>query len=110
MTKAEKNRIKKKAKHKVVRRRMRKQITHRNGKPLLTTTMIRKLKFHINPLEQLIIIITKSFPWLIKSLSDLSDDRNPSYTEYKMQEITLIRLLALCCGIQSMTEVRHVRN
>ena len=87
------------------KRRVRREITHRNGKPLLTMKMIREMKSYTNPLEQLIIIITRCFPWLLDDLAKLTDIRHQSYTEYQMQEITLIRLLALCCGIQSMTEI-----
>ena len=110
MTAVERNRANKKAEHKVWRRRVRKEITHRKGKPLLTMAMIRKLKYYTNPLEQLIIILNNCFPWLLKSLSKLSDIRNQSYTDYEMQEITLIRLLALCCGIQSMAEIKTKLN
>lgn len=60
---------------------------------------------HTNPLEQLIIIMLQVFPTLIEDLGKLTDVRNKSYTDYDIQEITLIRLLALCCGIQSMTEI-----
>jgi len=87
------------------RRRVRSEITHRNGKPLLTKRMIREMKSHTNPLEQLIIIMTRCFPWLLDELAKLTDIRHQSYTEYRMQEITLIRLLALCCGIQSVTGI-----
>ena len=108
MEKNERNRIKKKETHEQERkfkRRVRKTITHRNGIPLLTRKMIRELKSHANPLEQLIIIIKNVFPNLLDDLSKLTDVRNQSYIEYSMQEITLIRLIALCCGIQSMKEI-----
>ena len=108
MTKNEKNRINKKVEHeqkRAFKRRIRKEITHRNGVPLLTKKMIRELKAHTNPLEQLIIIFKTVFPNLLTDLANLSDDRNQSYVEYTMQEITVIRLLALCCGIQSMKEI-----
>ena len=67
--------------------------------------MIRELKKHSNPLEQLIIIIKNVFPNLLNDLAKLTDTRNQSYIEYSMQEITLIRLIALRCGIQSMKEI-----
>lgn len=108
MEKNEKNRIKKKEEHEQERkfkRRVRKAITHRNGVPLLTKKMIRELKSHTNPLEQLIIIVTNVFPNLLSDLSKLTDNRNQAYIEYSMQEITFIRLIALCCGIQSMKEI-----
>jgi len=92
------------------KRRVRSDITHRKGKPLLTSTMIREMKSYTNPLEQLIIIITKCFPWLLDELANLTDIRHQSHTEYKMQEITLIRLLALCCGIQSVAEITTKLN
>ena len=87
------------------KRRVRREITHRNGKPLLTSRMIRELKEYTNPLEQLILIMDRCFPWLLDELANLSDVRNESYTEYQMQEITVIRLIALCCGIQSMSGI-----
>ncbi len=108
MTTNEKNRIKKKEKHeqdRTFKRRVRKAITHRNGVPLLTRKMIRELKSHTNPLEQLIIIIKNVFPNLLTDLANLTDNRNSSYIEYSMQEITVIRLIALCCGIQSMKDI-----
>ena len=108
MRKNEKNRIKKKEEHEQSRkfkRRVGKAMTHRNGVPLLTRKMIRELKEHSNPLEQLIIIIKNVFPNLLNDLGKLTDTRNQSYIEYSMQEITLIRLIALCCGIQSMKEI-----
>lgn len=108
MEKNERNRIKKKEiyeQERKFKRRIRKTITHRNGVPLLTRKMIRELKSHANPLEQLIIIIKNVFPNLLDDLAKLTDVRNQSYIEYSMQEITLIRLIALCCGIQSMKEI-----
>lgn len=108
MTKNERNRINKKEQQEQKRefkRRVRKEITHRQGVPLLTKRMIRELKSHTNPLEQLIIIFKTVFPCLLSDLANLTDNRNPSYVEYSMQEITLIRLIALCCGIQSMKEI-----
>lgn len=67
--------------------------------------MIRELKAHTNPLEQLIIILKNIFPSLLNNLSKLTDVGNQSYIEYNIQEITLIRFIALCCGIQSMKEI-----
>ena len=113
MTRYEKNRAKKRVKHEQKgewKRRVRREITHRNGKPLLTKEMIRELKKHTNPLEQLILIMTKCFPWLLEELAGLTDIRNKSYTEYQMQEITVIRLIALCCGIQSMSGITQQLN
>lgn len=108
MTKNEKNRINKKVAHeqeRTFKRRVRKAITHRNGVPLLTKKMIRDLKAYTNPLEQLIIIFKNVFPSLLTDLAKLTDTRNQSYIEYNIQEITVIRLIALCCGIQSMKEI-----
>ena len=113
MTRYEKNRAKKRTKREKRgewRRRVRREITHRNGKPLLTKEMIRELKEYTNPLEQLILIMDKCFPWLLDELANLSDIRDESYTEYEMQEITVIRLIALCCGIQSMSGIMKRLN
>ena len=60
-------------------------MTHRNGVPLLTRKMIRELKEHSNPLEQLIIIIKNVFPNLLNDLGKLTDTRNQSYIKYSMQ-------------------------
>ena len=66
---------------------------------------MRDLKVHTNPLKQLTIILKNVFPTLLTDLANLTDTRNQSYIEYSMQEITLIRLIALCCGIGSMKEI-----
>ena len=92
------------------KRRERREPTHRKGKPLLTKEMIRELKNYTNPLEQLILIMNKCFPWLLDELADLNDVRNESYTDYNMQEITVIRLIALCCGIQNMSRITKQFN
>lgn len=108
MPQKEKNYINKKNEQEQKRkfkRRVRKRITHRNGVPLLTRKLMRDLKSHTNPLEQLIIILKNVFPTLLTDLANLTDTRNQSYIEYSMQEITLIRLIALCCGIGSMKEI-----
>jgi len=113
MTKNEKKRITKKVdqeRERKFKRRVRKEITHRNGQPILTKKMIRELKAYTNPLEQLVIIIKNVFPNLLTDLSKLTDVRNQSYIEYSMQEITVIRLIALCCGIQSMKEIMTKLN
>lgn len=105
-----KRQIKKKEEHEVKRRRVRKERTHINGKPVLTAKMIRDLNEQTNPLIQLILIITKCFPSLLKDLAELTDTRNESYIEYNIEEVTLIRLLALCCGIKSMAEISKKFN
>ncbi len=108
MTKNERNRKIKNEKHeqkRAFKRRVRREITHRNGVPLFTKKMQRELKAYTNPLEQLIIIFKSVFPSLLNDLANLTDVRNQSYVEYSMQEITVIRLIALCCGIQSMKEI-----
>lgn len=108
MTKNERNRIKKnekKEQERKFKRRVRKEITHRKGVPIFTKKMSRELKAHTNPLEQLIIIFKNSFPNLLNDLATLTDTRSQSHVEYSIQEITVIRLIALCCGIQSMKEI-----
>lgn len=91
--------------HKNFKRRVRKDITHRNGIPLFTRDLKNKLQEHTNPLEQLIIIMVTVFPNLLTDLGNLTDNRNQSHIEYSMQEISLIRLLALCCGITSVSGI-----
>ncbi len=87
MTKNEKNRKIKKVQpeqERIFKRRVRKEITHRNGIPLFTKKMQRELKAHTNPLEQLIIIFKTVFPSLLNDLANLTDVRNQSYVEYSI--------------------------
>jgi hypothetical protein len=92
------------------KRKVRKEITMRLGKPVLTKEMIRDMKKYANPLEQLILLITRCFPTLLDDLGKLKDKRDKERIEYSMQEVTLIRLLALCCGVQSMAGIMAKLN
>lgn len=50
-------------------------------------------------------IIKKYFPELTTMFSSLTDKRHQSYITYKMRTILMTRLIALLCGITTMTEI-----
>lgn len=56
-------------------------------------------------LKELLKIIKKYFPQLTSLFSNLTDKRHKSYITYKMRTIIMTRLLALLCGITTMTEI-----
>lgn len=56
-------------------------------------------------IKELVKIINKYFPQLNALLSELTDKRNKSYITYTMRTIVMTRLLALICGITTMTEI-----
>lgn len=70
-----------------------------------TRKMKRDLKKTVNPLEQLLIIIKQYFPNFYNWLDNLTDTRNQSYISYDIKICVLIRILALCSGIQSMNSI-----
>lgn len=61
-------------------------------------------------LSEIIKIIRKYFPQLEKMLSDLTDKRNKSYITYNMRAIIFTKLLALICGITTMTGINNKLN
>lgn len=67
--------------------------------------MKRELKNSVNPLEELLIIIKQYFPEFYKWLNDLTDSRNQSYVTYDIKVCIIVRILALCSGIQSMNGI-----
>ena len=72
----------------------------------ITRKMRRELKKAVNPLEELLIIIKQYFPKFYSMLENLTDTRNQSYLTYDLKVSLLVRILALCSGIQSMNGMR----
>lgn len=58
-----------------------------------------------NFLKELIKIVRKYLPQLSPMLSELTDKRNKSYITYKIRTIITVKLLALVCGITTMTGI-----
>lgn len=71
----------------------------------ITRKMRRELKKAVNPLEELLIIIKQYFPKFYIMLENLTDTRNQSYITYDLKVCLLVRILALCSGIQSMNGI-----
>lgn len=71
----------------------------------VTRKMKRELKNAVNPLEELLIIIKQYFPKFYKWLDELTDTRNQSYITYNIKVCIVVRILALCSGIQSMNGI-----
>ena len=61
-------------------------------------------------LKELLKIIKKYFPQLTSMFSSLTDKRHKSYITYKMRTIIMTRLLAVLCGITTMTEINNEFN
>lgn len=71
----------------------------------ITRKMRRELRKAVNPLEELLIIIKQYFPKFYVLLDNLTDTRNQSYVTYDLKICLVVRILALCCGIQSMNGI-----
>ncbi len=65
---------------------------------------LMKDKCFLNELRK---IIQKYFPNLMSLFSNLTDKRHKSYITYKMRTIIMTRLLALLCGITTMTNINN---
>ena len=76
----------------------------------MTRKMRRELKNAVNPLEELLIIIKQYFPKFYDLLNNLTDTRNQSYITYDLKICLVVRLLALCSGIQSMNGINRDFN
>ena len=76
----------------------------------ITRKMKRELRKAVNPLEELLIIIKQYFPNFYKWLDNLTDTRNQSYITYDIKVCLIVRILALCSGIQSMNGIGHDLN
>lgn len=79
-------------------------------KQRITRKMRRELKNAVNPLEELLIIINQYFPNFYKWLDNLTDTRNQSYVTYDVKICLVVRILALCSGIQSMNGIGNNFN
>lgn len=71
----------------------------------LTRAQRRELLKDKDLLKELLKIIKKYFPDLTTLFSQLTDKRHKSYITYKMRTIIMTRLLALLCGITTMTNI-----
>lgn len=71
----------------------------------LTRAQRRELLKDKDLLKELLKIIKKYFPELTTLFSQLTDKRHKSYITYKMRTIIMTRLLALLCGITTMTNI-----
>lgn len=71
----------------------------------ITRKMRRELKKAVNPLEELLIIIKQYFPKFYSMLENLTDTRDQSYITYDLKICLIVRILALCSGIQSMNGI-----
>ena len=71
----------------------------------LTRKQRRELLKDKDLLKELLKIINKYFPELTSMVSSLTDKRHKSYITYTMRTIIMTRLLALLCGITTMTNI-----
>jgi len=76
----------------------------------ITRKMKRERKNAVNTLEELLIIINQYFPEFYKWLEDLTDTRNQSYVTYDIKVCLVVRIIALCAGIQSMNGISRDLN
>lgn len=63
-----------------------------------------------NLLKEILKIIHKYFPQLLSLFNKLTDKRHKSYITYNMRTIIMTRLIALICGITSMTGINDEFN
>lgn len=61
-------------------------------------------------LKEIMKIIHKYFPELLSIFNKLTDKRHKSYITYNMRTIIMTRLMALICGITSMTGINSEFN
>ena len=71
----------------------------------ITRAMLRERKNAVNELEELIIVIKQHFPKFYHWINSITDKRQKRKISYSMKCIVMVRILALCCGIQSMNEI-----
>ncbi len=76
----------------------------------LTRKQRRTMMKDKNFLQEIRKIIRKYFPELTTLFSSLTDKRHKSYITYKMRTIMMTRLIALICGITTMTEINSTFN
>lgn len=94
--------LQKKYKNKSLRIKSGKTFTKKES---LTRKQRRELMKDKNFLNEIRKIIRKYFPNLTSMFSALTDKRHPSYITYKMRTLIMTRLVALLCGITTMTEI-----
>lgn len=87
-----------------------KSIRIKNGKSFIKGEALTRQQRRImmkdkNFLLEIRKIIKKYFPMLTPMLSNLTDKRHQSYVTYKMRSIMMTRIIALLCGITTMTEI-----
>lgn len=78
--------------------------------PSITKSQKRALMKDKNFLNEIIKIIMKYFPQLEKMLSELTDKRHKSYITYNIKTIIFTKLIALICGITTMTGINNEFN
>ena len=83
---------------------------YRKGMMFLNRKEKRNKKKEINILNDLIIVINKYFPELIKKFNGLTDSRNQSYVKYQMKVIFIVRLMGLMCEMKSMQGMTRELN
>jgi len=71
----------------------------------MTRKIKREMRKNVNALEELLIIIKQYFPKFYDWLDNLTDTRNQSYVTYDIKVCLVVRILALCCGIQSINKL-----
>ena len=76
----------------------------------ITRKMKRQLKKEVNPLEELLLIVKQYFPSFYNWIDKLTDTRNQSYITYDIKVCIVVRILALCSGIQSMNQINNDFN
>lgn len=99
--------LQKKYKDKSIRIKSGKTFTKKSS---LTRKQKRILMSDKNFLNEIIKIIRKYFPQLEIMLSELTDKRHKSYITYNMRTIIFTKLIALICGITTMTGINNKFN
>ena len=99
--------LQKKYKDKSIRIKSGKTFTKKSS---LTRKQKRELMSDKNFLEEIIRIIKKYFSQLERMISELTDKRHKSYITYNMKTIIFTKLIALICGITTMTDINNNFN
>ena len=99
--------LQKKCKDKSIRIKSGKTFTKKSS---LTRKQKKELMSDKNFLEEIIRIIKKYFSQLERMISELTDKRHKSYITYNMKTIIFTKLIALICGITTMTGINNNFN
>lgn len=94
--------LQKKYNDRTIRIKTGKTFTKSNG---MTREQKRILFNDKNFLKEILKIIRKYFPELTSLFSKLTDKRHKSYITYKIRTIIMTKLIALLCGITTMTGI-----